>query len=68
MPDSIDQLERWRAQADEMIAVVAKTLLPTVSVTLFEAMAAAHGIRARTLRNALLDGASQPAGPRPAAD
>jgi hypothetical protein len=75
MPDSDDDLlERYRAQADEMLAVATKTPLPALHVTLFEAMAVAHGIRAPALRNALLDdcekriGAnSQPtAGRRPA--
>jgi len=66
MPDSVDLLAPYRAQADEMIAVAAKTPLPTVYATLFETLAAAHGVRARALRNTLLDGASQPTGRRPA--
>ena len=66
MPDSVDLLARYRAEANEMIAVVAKTPLPTVHVTLFEAMAVAHGLRARERRNAVLDGASLSTGRRPA--
>jgi len=66
MPDSTDLLEQCRAQADEMIAAAAKTPLPTVYVTPFEAMAVAHGLRARALRNALLDGTSQSAERKPA--
>jgi len=55
MPDSDNLLERYRAQADEMLAVAAKTPLPTVYVTLLEAMAVAHGLRATARRNASLD-------------
>jgi hypothetical protein len=67
MPDSDNVLERHRAQADEMIAIAAKTPLPTLHVTLFEAMAVAHGIRPNALRNTLLGTANrQPTGRRPA--
>jgi hypothetical protein len=47
MPDSETVLERHRAQANEMLAVAAKTPLPTIHVTLFKAMADAHGLRTR---------------------
>ena len=67
MQDGDNVRERHRAQVDEMLAVAAKTPLPTLYVTLFEAMAAAHGIRPNALRNALLGTANrQPTGRRPA--
>jgi hypothetical protein len=66
MPQSVDHLALYRAQADEMIAVAAKTPLPAIYVTLFDAMAVAHAVRAKALRNTSLDGVSQPTGRRPA--
>ena len=66
MPDSVDLLALYRGQADEMIAVAAKTPLPSIHVTLFDAMAVAHGLRAKAQRNAVLDAAYQPTGRRPA--
>jgi hypothetical protein len=57
MPDSVEPLALYRAQADEMIAAAAKTPLPAINVALFEAIAVAHGVRAKPLRNTLLDGA-----------
>jgi hypothetical protein len=55
MPDSENVLERHRAQADEMVAIAAKTPLPAIHVTLFEAMAVVHGLRATARRRAPLD-------------
>jgi hypothetical protein len=55
MQDADNVRERHRAQVDEMLAVAAKTPLPVVYVTLFEAMAVAHGLRAAARRNAPLD-------------
>jgi len=46
MPDFDNVLERHRVQADELIADAAKTPLPAIHVTLFEAIAVAHGLRA----------------------
>ena len=54
MPDSDNMLSRYRAQADEMLAVAAQTPLPTVYITLFKAMAVAHGLRATARQNASL--------------
>ena len=55
MPDSDNVLERHRAHADELLAVAAKTPLPTIHVTLFEALAVAHGLRATARRRAQPD-------------
>ena len=55
MPDLENALERHRAQVDEMLAVAAKTPLPAIHVTLFEAMAVAHGFRATARRSASRD-------------
>ena len=52
MSDSDNVLQRHRAQADEMLAVAAKTPVPTIHVTLFGAVAVAHGLRATVRRNA----------------
>ena len=55
MPASNDMLERCRAQADDMIAVAAKTRLPTIYADLSKAMADAHGFLVAARRNALRD-------------
>jgi len=55
MQDADNVRERHRAQVDEMLAVAAKTPLPTIYVTLLEAMAVAHGLRATARQNASLD-------------
>jgi len=55
MPDSETVLERHRAQANEMLAVAAKTPLPTIHITLFEAMAVAHGLRPTARRKTSQD-------------
>jgi hypothetical protein len=52
MPDSEHVLERYRPQADELLAVAAKTPLPTIHITLFGEVAVAHGLRATARRNA----------------
>ena len=43
MPDSNEALERYRAQAGEMIAVAAKTPIPSVYAKPFQMVARAHG-------------------------
>jgi hypothetical protein len=43
MPDSDDALERYRLQADEMIAVAAKTPIPSIYAKPFQMVAGAHG-------------------------
>jgi hypothetical protein len=44
MPDSVDLLAIYRAQADEMIAVAAKTPIPSVYAKPFQMVAGAHGL------------------------
>jgi hypothetical protein len=55
MQGSDNVLERCRAQADKMLAVAAKTPLPTIYVTVLEAMAVAHGLQASARQNASPD-------------
>jgi hypothetical protein len=44
MPGSDDALERYRLQADEMIAVATKTPVPTIYAKPFQMVAGAHGL------------------------
>jgi hypothetical protein len=43
-PDSDNAFERYRDQADEMIAVAAKTPIPTIYAKPFQMVAGAHGL------------------------
>jgi hypothetical protein len=60
MPDSDDAMARYRAQADEMIAVAAKTPIPTVYAKPFQAVVDAHGFREKQI-----GAKSQPTGRKP---
>jgi hypothetical protein len=55
MQDSKRIFEQYRTQADEMIAVAAKTPLPTIYAEPFKAVAVAHGCWNIARRNTLLD-------------
>ena len=43
MPDLDDTMERYRAQADEMIAIAAKTPIPIIDAKPSQIVAGAHG-------------------------
>ena len=60
MPASDDAMERYRAQADEMLAEAAKTTLPTVYAKPFQAVVDAHGFLRKQIR-----AKSQPTGRKP---
>ena len=55
MPKSNARSERYLAQADEMIAVAAKTPIPILYAKPFEVVAVAHGCWNAARRKALPD-------------